>query len=60
MKAVSGKQLAKLVEGKGWRLVRINGSHHIYTVNGRIERLVIPIHGKSLSNGLASFLGWGI
>ncbi len=53
MKAVSGKELAKLVERKGWLLVRINGSDHIYTMEGRVERLVKPIHGnQSLKIGL--------
>lgn len=53
MKAVSGKRLAKLAEEKGWRLARINGSHHIFTMEGRIERLVIPVHGnQTLKTGL--------
>jgi len=53
MKAVSGKRLAKLAEQKGWILSRINGSHHIYTTPGRLERLVIPMHGnQSLKIGL--------
>lgn len=53
MKAVSGKRLAKLAEEKGWRLARITGSHHIFTMEGRIERLVIPIHGhQDLKVGL--------
>ena len=53
MKAVSGKRLARLAEDKGWRLARINGSHHIFTMDGRIERLVIPIHGnQTLKAGL--------
>lgn len=53
MKAVSGKHLAKLAEEKGWRLARINGSLHIFTCEGRIERLVIPVHGnQSLKTGL--------
>ena len=53
MKAVSGRRMAKLAEQKGWQLARINGSHHIYTKKGRIERVVIPVHGnKSLKIGL--------
>lgn len=53
MKAVTGKRLAKLAEEKGWCLARISGSHHIFTMDGRIERLVIPIHGKqTLKTGL--------
>ncbi|WAC18530.1 type II toxin-antitoxin system HicA family toxin [Luteolibacter sp. SL250] len=46
MKSVSGKHLAKLAEERGWRLARINGSHHVYVMDGRMERLVIPIHGN--------------
>ena len=38
---------------KGWHLARINGSHHIFTMEGRIERLVIPVHGnQTLKMGL--------
>ena len=44
MKCVNGKRMARLVEDNGWRLARINGSHHIYVKEGRMERLVIPIH----------------
>ncbi len=53
MKAVTGKRMAKLAEQKGWLLARINGSHHVYTQAGRIERVVIPIHGnRALKIGL--------
>lgn len=46
MKQVTGKELAKAVQSKGWVLCRIKGSHHIYTKPGQRERLVIPIHGN--------------
>ena len=46
MKSISGKRLAKLAEERGWRLARISGSHHVYVMDGRTERLVIPIHGN--------------
>jgi predicted RNA binding protein YcfA (HicA-like mRNA interferase family) len=53
LKAVTGKALARIAEAKGWKLARINGSHHIYTQPGRDERLVIPMHGnKTLKIGL--------
>jgi predicted RNA binding protein YcfA (HicA-like mRNA interferase family) len=53
MKAVSGKRLAKLAETHGWKLARVNGSHHVFVKDGRLERLVIPIHGnESLKTGL--------
>lgn len=46
MKQVSGKDLARAIERKGWVLARVRGSHHIYVMTGRRERLVIPIHGS--------------
>ncbi len=53
MKALSGKELAKRAVQKGWQLARIHGSHHVYVKAGRVERLVIPIHGnRSLKTGL--------
>ncbi len=30
MASVSGKAFAKALERRGWMLLRINGSHHIY------------------------------
>ena len=54
MKQVSGKDLAKLAETKGWTLKRIKGSHHVYVQAGREERVVIPIHGnRPLKTGLS-------
>lgn len=53
MKQVSGKQLALAVQRKGWVLARIKGSHHIFTKEGRPERIVIPIHAnRPLKTGL--------
>ena len=47
MKAISGKQFCKLVEGKGWVLKRINGSHHVYAKSGENARISIPVHGNT-------------
>ena len=53
MKAISGKEFAKLLESKGWKLRRIHGSHHIYVKEGMSVRISIPIHGnKPLKIGL--------
>ena len=53
MKQVSGRELARLVQARGWKLARIHGSHHVFTMEGRRERLVIPIHGnRPLKTGL--------
>jgi predicted RNA binding protein YcfA (HicA-like mRNA interferase family) len=57
MKSVTGRRMAKLVEGKGWSLARVSGSHHIYVKEGRQERVVIPIHGnRDLKKGLQNAL----
>ncbi len=48
MKQVSGKQLCQIAEQVGWELKRINGSHHIYVKEGKIERLSIPVRGNTL------------
>jgi predicted RNA binding protein YcfA (HicA-like mRNA interferase family) len=37
MKTISVKLLAKLAEERGWTLARVNGSHHVYAQEGRIE-----------------------
>ncbi len=57
MKAISGKELARIVERRGWQLLRTHGSHHIYGKAGSVVRLSIPIHGnKPLKAGLARHL----
>ena len=57
MKTLSGKEFCKLLQGKGWSLARINGSHHIYTKQGSILRISVPVHGnKSLKYGLQKSL----
>ncbi len=47
MKPISGRAFAKVVERRGWQLLRINGSHHIYGKVGNTARLSIPIHGNA-------------
>jgi predicted RNA binding protein YcfA (HicA-like mRNA interferase family) len=46
LKQVSGRELASAIQGKGWTLARVKGSHHIFTKEGRRERIVIPVHGN--------------
>jgi predicted RNA binding protein YcfA (HicA-like mRNA interferase family) len=47
MKAVSGKQFAKLLEKRGWECKRVNGSHHVYCKPGNPARITVPIHGNA-------------
>ena len=53
MKQVSARELAQIVQRRGWTLARVHGSHHVFTMAGRRERIVIPIHGNQpLKKGL--------
>jgi len=57
MKALSGREFARLVGRRGWRLLRVNGSHHIYGKPGSVVRLSIPIHAnRPLKLGLMRHL----
>jgi predicted RNA binding protein YcfA (HicA-like mRNA interferase family) len=57
LKAVSGRDFARLLERRGWRLLRVTGSHHIYGRDGSILRLTVPIHGsRALKIGLQRHL----
>ncbi|HKY26801.1 MAG TPA: type II toxin-antitoxin system HicA family toxin [Pyrinomonadaceae bacterium] len=53
MKSVSGKEFAKILERRGWTLLRVNGSHHIYGKAGSNIRISVPIHkNETLKVGL--------
>jgi predicted RNA binding protein YcfA (HicA-like mRNA interferase family) len=53
VKQVSGRELAQIIQRRGWTLARVHGSHHVFTMAGRRERIVIPIHGNQpLKRGL--------
>jgi len=54
VKQVSGRELAQVFNAVvGWTLARVHGSHHVFTMAGRRERIVIPIHGNQpLKRGL--------
>ncbi len=57
MASVSGKAFAKALERRGWMLLRINGSHHIYGKAGERMRITVPIHGnEALKPGLLNAL----
>jgi predicted RNA binding protein YcfA (HicA-like mRNA interferase family) len=54
MKTISGKEMSSLLEKKGWTLVRVTGSHHIFTRPGSNLRITVPVHGnRGLKVGLA-------
>lgn len=47
MKAISGKQLCRLLEDRGWILKRVAGSHHIYSKTGYLARISVPVHSNT-------------
>lgn len=52
---LSGKQLVKILKKEGWRIDRINGSHHILVKGSKT--MTVPVHGnKSLGKGIESKL----
>ena len=57
MKALTGKELCRLLERRGWSILRVHGSHHIYGKPGSRIRLSVPIHGnQALKIGLLKHL----
>ncbi len=53
MKNISGKKLCKILEENGWTLVRISGSHHVFSKIGEDAKIVVPVHGnKEIKLGL--------
>ena len=44
------KELLRIMKKNGWKVVRIQGSHHIMQKDGKTE--VIPIHGREVPPGL--------
>lgn len=52
---MTGKEVIDLLQGKGWKLDRIKGSHHIM-VKGK-KTLSVPVHSKKdLPTGLLNKL----
>lgn len=47
---MTDKALLKLLKKNGWKVIRINGSHHILQKGDQIT--VVPIHGKDVPTGL--------
>ena len=47
---MTGKELLKLLEQNGWKLDRINGSHHVMIKGNQTE--IIPVHNRDIGKGL--------
>ncbi|HEX5504701.1 MAG TPA: type II toxin-antitoxin system HicA family toxin [Thermomicrobiales bacterium] len=44
MKAVSGRDLCRILERHGWTLKSVRGSHHKYQRGA--ARVTVPVHGN--------------
>ena len=50
MKALSGREICKVLERKGWTLIRTRSSHHIYGKPGA-RSIPVPVHGNRTLKG---------
>jgi predicted RNA binding protein YcfA (HicA-like mRNA interferase family) len=46
--AVSGKEAVRALQKLGFRLDRIEGSHHMLVKDGHPTTVVVPVHGARL------------
>lgn len=44
----TGKELSKIAISKGWKEVRVKGSHHQFKKGGKAYIVTIPIHGNKV------------
>ncbi|MBN9120197.1 MAG: type II toxin-antitoxin system HicA family toxin [Planctomycetes bacterium] len=52
MKPVSGRRMCRVLEARGWELVRVSGSHHVYRNPTSGKQVTVPVHGnKDLKPG---------
>lgn len=57
MKSITGKEFTKVLERKGWNLLRVNGCHFIYSKKGCTEIISVPVHkNQCLKMGLLKHL----
>jgi len=48
--SVNAKQLMDILKKNGWKLDRINGSHHVFVKEG-FRSVAVPVHGnREMSN----------
>ena len=53
MSSITGGLLCRALERHGWKLLRVNGSHHVYGKDNVSFRISVPVHsGKPLKRGM--------
>lgn len=48
----NSRKLIVRLESDGWVLIRVSGSHHVFTKPGVAHRIVLPHPKKDLGRGL--------
>lgn len=48
---MTSKEMIKLLESNGFKLVRANGSHHLFENKETNKRTVVPVHCRDLKKG---------
>ena len=61
MKVVSGRELVRILQGRGWVVDRIRGSHYALScetlARDKTRKVVVPVHGnRDLRTGLQARL----
>jgi len=51
MKSYTPEEIIAILNGNGFELHRVNGSHHIFVNRTTGKRAVIPMHTKDLKKG---------
>ena len=51
MRGMKPKELMKLLSQNGWKVVRIEGSHHIHQHPARPGNISVPLHNKEMAAG---------
>jgi len=46
MRTVSGKQMCRALESRGWVRDRVRGSHHVFLHPTLPGRVVVPVHSN--------------
>ncbi len=58
----TSRDIIRRLEKEGWRLVRINGSHHHFAKGGRRDIVTVPHPRKDISLGTVKHIyrqaGW--
>jgi predicted RNA binding protein YcfA (HicA-like mRNA interferase family) len=55
MRPITGKEMCRLLQEKGWILKRVRGSHHIFAKAGEFKIITVPVHGnQDLKPGLSN------